>query len=267
MVAKMHRVHFEGVGEGVIYLPGGCPHKLYSAEEWPLGSYVRFGNKGFVFAHSAGITNLQQGAKPKNIAQPVLWSTIAATVAAGVKQVTVDLAAGAGPAGDGNITKDALKGGEICLMPTWGTGFTRHITGNSAVTGGVGGTFTVDFDSPTPAILTEDVAHAGCIPSPYRSVQSPGSDARTPVVGMPTILAASGKYCFLQVEGPFGIAAQGDVGSTVHELQAVFRADGSIGPHDYEDGEETMGQHAGTIMFPSLAGTQGTPFCNLQIAH
>lgn len=270
MVAKIHRVHFPGVGEGVIHIPGGCPYQYDDEEEYLIGSYVRFGNKGFVYADvgGGGIVNLQYGAKQSGILQPVGWSTIAETVAAGVKQVTVDLASDGGPAGDGNITKDYLKGGEICLMPTWGAGFTRHITGNSAVTGGAGGTFTVDFDSPTPILLTVDVAHAECIPSPYKDVQAlTTGDSKNPVVGMATVVAAAGKFEWLQVEGPFGIAAQTDVGHAGHDLQAVFRHDGTIGPHADADANEAEQQHAGVIMFMSLASGQGTPFINLQIAH
>jgi len=270
MVAKMHRVHIPGVGEGVLHIPGGCPYEYYDDEKWPIGSYVRFGNKGYVFAHiaAAGITALQYGAKQGGVRQPVGWSTVAATVAAGVKQITIDLDGAAGPLGDGNITKDYLKGGEVCIMPTWGTGFTRHITGNSALALGAGGEFTVDFDSPTPALLTEDVAHAECIPSPYKDVACVGiGDGRNPVVGMPTVLAPAGKYCWLQVEGPFGIAAQGDVGNINDRMQAVFRPDGTIGKHLDTDGHEAANQHAGVIMFLNLAGGQGTPFCNLQIAH
>ena len=195
MVAKMHRVHIPGVGEGVVHIPGGCPYEYYDSEEWPIGSYVRFGNKGFVFAEvgGGGITVLQQGAK-HDLRQPVGWSTIAETVVAGVKQITVDLDAAAGPLGDGNITKDYLKGGEVCIMPTWGTGFTRHITGNSALALGAGGEFTIDFDSPTPVLLTVNVAHAEAIPSPYKAISAIGTgDNRNPVVGMPTVLCASGK--------------------------------------------------------------------------
>lgn len=270
MTAKMHRVHIAGVGEGVIYLPGGCPYELYDSEEWLIGSYLKLGNKGYVFAHvgTAGITVLQYGAKQGGVRQPVGWSTIAATVAAGVKQITIDLAAGAGPAADGNILKDALKGGEVCIMPTWGTGFTRHILGNSAVATGAGGEFTVDFDSPTPAELTVDIAHAECIPSPYKDVAATGiGDGSNPVVGMPTCLAAAGKYTWLQVEGPFGIAAQTDVGNAEDRMQCVFRPDGTIAKHLDTDGHEAANQHAGVIMFLNLAGGQGTPFCNLQIAH
>lgn len=271
MVAKMQRVHLPNIGEGVLYIPGGEPYEYYDDEAYDLGTYVRFGNKGYVFAGvgGVGIVSLQFGAKQVGVWQPVGWSTIAATVAAGVKQVTVDLGASAGPAGDGNITKDYLKGGEICLMPTWGTGFTRHITGNSAVIGGAGGEFTVDFASPTSAILTEDVAHAECIPSPYKAVralQGTGSNTN-PVVGMPTVVAASGKYEWLQVEGPFGIAAQTDVGESGDRMQAVFREDGTISPHDHSDETEKYQQHAGVIMFLARGPGQGTPFVNLQIAH
>lgn len=259
------------VGEGVLYIPGGQPYQYDDKIQYPLGTYVRFGNKGFVYAEigGGGITHLQHGAK-SDVRQPVGWSAIKETVEAGVKQITILLDGGAGPEGGGNLPKDYLKGGEVCIMPVWGTGFTRHITGNSLVDGGSGGEFTVDFDSPTHILLTKDVSHAECIPSIYKGVSAIlTGDPRNPVVGMPTVVAASGKFEFLQVEGPFGIAAQGDVGDDSYKLQAVFRGDGTIGPHGatFGDGQETPNQHAGVIMFMNLAGGQGCPFVNLQIAH
>ncbi len=268
MVAKIQRVHLKGVGEGILYLAGGEPYEYDDDEKFSIGTYGRFGNKGFIYALSAGITHLQYGAKKGNVYQPVGWSTIAETVVAGVKQITVDLAAGAGPAADGNIALDELKGGEVCIMPTWGTGFTRHITGNSAVVGGAGGEFTIDFGTPTPIALTVDVAHAEAIPSPYKDVVAKATGyGGSPVLGMPTLVTPTGKYCWLQVEGPFGIAAQGDVGNAIDRMQCVFRPDGTIGPHLDADGHEAANQHAGVIMMLSLTGGQGTPFCNLQIAH
>lgn len=270
MVAKMHRIHIPNVGEAVLHIPGGEPYEYYDSEKWPIGTYARFGGKGYMFAGvgGSGITHLQHGAK-SDVRQPVGWSTIAETVAAGVKQVTVDLDGSAGPEGDGNLPKDYLKGGEICMMPVWGTGFTRHIAGNSLVEGGLGGTFTVDFGTPTPILLTVDIAHAECIPSIYKGISATNTgDAKNPVVGMPTLVTPSGKFCWLQVEGPFGIAAQGDVGEADYKLQAVFRPDGTIGPHDIDAGnDEKPQQHAGYIMFLSLTGAQGTPFIMLQIAH
>lgn len=273
MTAKIHRVHFPGVGEGIVQSGGGEPYQTDDVQQYDLGAYVRFGNKGFVYGLSAGIAITQQGASSgSSVPQPVQWTTIAATVEAGAKQVTVDLPVLQGPASDGNIAKDALVGGEICLMPTWGTGFTRHITGNSAVVGDSGGEFTVDFDTPINAKLTVDASWAECTVSPYKDLKTGVSaSAYSPIVGMPTCLAVDGKYLWLQVEGPFGIAAQTDVGATGHDMQAVFRRDGTIGPHIDDEAEQEMAQHAGVIMFMAYAVAggfkQGLPFCNLQIAH
>ena len=267
MVAKMQRFHIPNVGEGMMFKPGGSPYQYDDEERFPLGAYIRLGNKGFVYGHSAGITSLQYGSKPQAIIQPVGWSTVAASVAAGVTEITFDLGASAGPAGDGNIAVDYLKWGEACIMPAWGTGFTIMILGNTVITGDGGGVVTLTLASPIPTACTVDVAHIECIPSPYRSLVSPANDPLTQVVGMPTCVAVAGKYLWLQVEGPFGIAAAADVGNSSDRLQAVFKGNGTIGPHDYNDAAEGYNQHAGTIMFPAQGGGQGTPFINLQIAH
>lgn len=272
MVAKMHRVHFPGVGEGVVHSLGGEPYETDDDQEYDLGAYIRLGNKGFVYGLSAGIAITQQGAAPAGIPQPVQWTTVAKTVAAGAKQVTIDFPADQGLLSDGNITKDYLKGGQICLMPTWGTGFTRTITGNSVVATSAGGEMIVYFDTPTNAEVRENDSWAECIPSLYKGLKTGISvSAHTPVIGMPTCLAADGKYLWLQVEGPFGISAQGDVGADGHIMQAVFRRDGTIGPHSDVEQEEENAQHAGVIMFMKYTSgggfAQGLPFCNLQIAH
>jgi len=265
--AKMHRVHLSNVGEGIVYLPGGVPYQTDDEEVFPIGSFARFGRKGFVYAKSAGITNLSLGCK-NSIHQTISWSAIGADAAIGDTQVTVTVGASGGQGADGTVAKDAYKGGEIMISPggaTYTNRMSRGIIGNDVLA--AAGDMVVYLDGPITYALIEDTAVCEVMASPYSGV-STDIDGAHPVMGMATCIAASGKYLWIQVEGLTGqVVCQTDVGNTDHRGQCVFRSDGSIGPHDDADAMEEYAQHAGFIPMLSPADTQGLPFVMLQIAH
>ncbi len=266
--ATMHRVHFPGIGEGVVHEPGGTPYATDAVRQYPLGSYLRLGNKGFVYALSAGITDCSKGVK-NSVHQINGWASIAADAAVGATSITFDMAADQGSDGSGNIAEDYLVGGEIMLGPLGGrlTVMSRTIVSNTALTGDGGGECTVVIDTPIHTALVEDTSICEVMASLYKGVGT-SIDGAHVVCGVATCLAASGKFLWLQVEGPCGgLIAQGDVGNTNHRFQAVFRHDGTVGPHDDADVYEEYAQHAGVIMATSKADTQGLPFVMLQIAH
>ena len=266
--ATMHRIHFPLVGEGVVHEPGGTPYETDDVLQYPLGSYLRLGNKGFVYALSAGITNTSFGVK-NSVHQINGWASIAADAAVGATSITFDMASDQGTDGSGNIAEDYLVGGEIMLGPLGGrlTVMSRTIVSNTELIGGGGGECTVVIDTPIHTALVADTSVCEVIASLYKGVAT-DIDAYHAVVGIATCLAASGKYLWLQVEGPCGgLISQLDVGEAGSRFQCVFRHDGSIGPHDDADAYEEFAQHAGYIMVLAKANTQGLPFIMLQIAH
>lgn len=266
MVAKMHRLHLPKIGEGVLHIPGGVPFETDDTEVYPVGSYLRLGNKGFVYAESLGITNTGFGVK-QDIDQSIGWSNIGADAEVGVTQVVVTVASDAGVLGNGRVTKDYFKGGEIMIGDT-GTRLnviSRGVIGNDALTT-AGGDMIVYLDAPIPVALVEDTSVCEMMASPYRGVKTQ-TNAHQPVMGMATCIAASGKFLWLQVEGICGgCISQTDFG-WISDMQCVFRADGSMGKHDPTDGSEKYQQHAGFIVAPNPSNVQGLPFIMLQIAH
>ena len=266
MTAKMHRVHFPKIGEGVVHIPGGVPFETDDEEEYPIGSYMRLGNKGFVYAKSAGITNTSLGVK-QSVAQSISWSAIGADAEVGATQVTVTVGGSAGPSSNGTVTKDYYKGGEIMIGDTGSrlNVISRGIIGNDVLA--AAGDMIVYLDAPIPVALVEDTSVCEVMASPYLGVAT-DIDGAHPIMGVATCIAAAGKFLWLQVEGLCGqLICQTDVGNTNHRAQCVFRHDGSIGPHDDADALEEYAQHAGFIPALSPTDTQGLPFVMLQIPH
>lgn len=267
MPAKIHRIHFPEIGEGVVNVPGGVPFEIDDNMEYSLGSYLRLGNKGFVYGQSAGITDCSKGAK-QAIHQSIGWSSIGADADVGDTQVTVTVASDAGILGNGRVTKDYFKGGEIMIGDTGSrlNVVSRGVVGNDVLTT-AGGDMIVYLDAPIPVALVEDTSVCEMMTSPYLGLKT-DTNSMHPVMGLPTCLAASGKFLWLQVEGINGqVMCQTDIGNGAARFQGVFRNDGTIGPHDDGDSSEEWQQHAGFVVSLNPSDGQGLPFVMLQIAH
>ena len=260
MVAKIHRMHIPGVGEAIVHIPGGVPYEADDLEAVSIGSYMRVGNKEFIYSKAGGTTNPNLGIK--NIArQAVAYNNVARAYDAGVTSVVVDVGASDGD-GSGNIAVNALVGGEILFFPHSDNAFTRGIISNTVVSGG--GEMTVGLDSPTPVALTLDTDDMECMASPYYAVQH-SNDDRATVVGIPTVVATVGQFLWLQVGGPNWISPQTDIGAAALDFECVFRHDGSI---ELQDSTTKLHQqHAGCVVAQAIGDGQGAPFVFLQIAH
>ena len=264
MTGKIQRLHIPGVGEGIIFKPGGVPYEADAIKQFPYGSYMRIGNKGFVYAQATGTLNTDMGCKSP-LRQAIAYATIAAAAAAFATSIVIDVGAADGD-GSGNIAADALIEGEVVIFPHSSNTFTRGITGNTATTGDTGGEMTITLDSPIPVALTVDTDHGEAIASPYSSVQTL-ADTTSSVLGIPTVAATIGQYLWLQVEGPSWVAPQGAVSTGNNDREVIFRHDGSLDQHDYNDANTKFGQHAGVIAMNAIGGGQGAPVVFLQIAH
>ncbi len=260
MANKTARLFIPGVGESFVNIGGGTPYEQDTVQKYPFGTILSLGLQKFAYASANGTQNPDVGS---HIAagQHVSYATIAASAAAGVSSLTLDVAGTDGESGDGVIAANELVGGYILVFPHSSNTFMRQIVSNTAVSTGE---MTVTLDSPTPAAVVVDVSHCECMASPFRKVIS-GNYPKQAIVGIPTYPATTGKYFWLLVDGVGWASPQAEVGEADHDLQVVFRHDGSIDEHDYSDAYVTKQQHAGYVLTHAPAGTQGAPFVKFSI--
>lgn len=196
--------------------------------------------------------------------QEVAITTIAAAAVLGAKSIILDVQSGDGIANDGVIAVNSLVNGYVVVFPHSDNSFTRLITANTVVAGG-GGECTLTLLNGIPATLAAgDVDHGEAMASPYADVRV-GSAADKSIVGIPTFKATVGQYLWIQTWGTVWIAPQTTVSVGNNHRQVVFRHDGSVDDHDYNDATVTQGQHAGFVLKQGNGGGQGAAFIMLQI--
>lgn len=256
MVAKMHRMHLPKVGEGVIHIPGGVPFEADDTPLYPPGSYMRLGNKEFIYAIAGGSLIPDVGAM-NSFSQKVSMRNTSAKILIGATVITITVAAGL------EIAEDELAGGEIVVFPGDNNSFTRGIVSNNAIATGVGGTLAVVVDSPIPVEIPAGKG-CECIRSPYSAVKENQGEWAM-VMGMPTVVATVGQGLWLQVSGPSWAAPAAEVGALVKNQEAVFVGNGSLALRSTAGNEDC--QFAGVIIATAEGGGQGAPFIMLQIAH
>ncbi len=262
MAGKMARLHIPGVGESVIQVDGGTPYEQDTLQKYPLGTILQLGLQKYAYAKAYGTQN-PDVASHLGCHQHMAYTTVAASAAAGVSTITADFGSGDGAASDGVLAANELVGGFIVVFPHSSNTFIRQIIGNTAVASG-GGEVTITLDSPTPAAVVADVSHCEAMASPFLNVVS-GNYPTRPCVGIPTYPATTGKYFWLLVEGISWVSPQAEVGVNDHNMEIVFRHDGSVDEADYSDAYTTKQQHAGFVLTRAAAGTQGAPFMKFKI--
>lgn len=264
MTAKLHRVHFPNVGEAIIHKPGGVPYGYDDIKQYPYGSYVRLGDKGFVYARANSLLDTAFGAWCGE-AQKMGYMNVAADVAVGATVITITVTA------TQNIAADELKGGYIHVFANTINAFTRGIVSNTAIV--TSGVMTVVMDSPAPVAVTAGDGVEAHI-NPYSKVINTAGGADEDqgghfnmILGMPTYPLAAGKKGWLQVSGPHHIVNDVLVGSLDGYIEVVFGSNGSISVRNATT--KLRAQHAGFIIAaaPGGGGGQGCPFVMLQIAH
>jgi len=235
-----------------------------TTQRFPIGTIYHLGRKAYVYALAGGTLNPDLGASPYNY-QHVGYTTIAASTIVGQKEITIDVSAAMGAAEDGAIAKDELFNGEMVLMDNSGKIYTRGILENTVLAAG-GGEMTVTIDHGIEVALTTDTDHAECMASPYIDVRTDGTAYKS-VVGVPVCIATVGQYCWLQTWGPCWVAPQAAVGTGNNDRQVIFRHDGSVDQHDYNDANTKFGQHAGWNMANAIGAGQGAALIYLQISR
>jgi hypothetical protein len=261
-------------GRGIVLPPwvnaqGGyanlLPPNIYefdTIQKYPLGTKLKAGDCVWHYCRSGGITNMDLLVKA-GLRQYHAYNTIAADADAGDTTVVIDVAAGDGPAADGEIAVNALAGGWIVIFPHDDNAFTRQILSNTAVAAG-GGEMTLELTDPIPYDLDVDADHGECAPSIWYGVHT-ANDTVSSVMGAAEVLAASGTFLWLKTWGPHWISPQAAISVGNNNRQVVARHDGSLDEHDYNDADVTLAQHVGFVLFNDPAGAQAAPFVMLQI--
>ncbi len=271
MTASMQRMHFPNVGEGTIYKGSGVPYWSDDEQQFPYGSYMRLGNKGFVYCNALSLLDTAFGAWFSE-AQKMGYMVTAADIAAGDTTVTITVTA------TQNIAANELAGGYLEMFANTINVFTRGIISNTAIVSS--GTMTVVMDSPAPQAVDAG-AGVEAMHSPYSNViNTAGGNNGDPqgghsnmILGMPTYPLAAGKKGWLQVSGPCWVVPDVKVASDDGFITAIFGANGSISVRDATDPQVGTGkmhaQLAGYVMAaaPGGGGGQGAPFLMLDIAH
>ncbi len=246
------------------YQLGVCT--IDSVQRYVLGTrYVTWDGKVYKYAKAGATLDPDLGAK-SYATQNLAYVTFAAgqTASIGQRQVNCTFANTDGLANSGLVAENELAGGECVIFSDTVVTMRRTIVGNTGVATG-GGTCTIYVDTPWNTAITAATSFIEAIGSPYLDVRN-SQDATKAVIGVPCAAATTTyPFTWLQTWGKCWIAPQADLGAGGYKNQAVFRDDGSIGPHDDSDAVEEYAQHAGFVIQTAQAGTQGAPFIMLQI--
>ena len=230
-------------------------------QQYPVGTKLVDSERVFYYAKSLGITNTDMGVK-NGYTQHIAFTTIAAVAVAGTTKVVIDVAATDGVLANGAIAEDELAGGYVVIFPHATNSFTSRIVSNTATTGA--GEMTLALGDELPVAIDVDTDHGECMANPFLGVKN-AADSTSSVMGMARMIAASGKWLWLQTWGPIWIAPQAEVSVGNNDRQVVFRHDGSVDEYDYSDLNVTKAQHAGFVLANASGGGQGAAFIMLQI--
>ena len=197
-----------------------------------------------------------------NVAATTHYASILTNVAIG--GLTCDFDAGEGA---GLPAANAFAGAYVVIYAGGeGNGPVQQRLVVSSSVGDGSGYVTLTFAEPLiRAIDTGD--GLAIIKNPYSNVKESTGTQRQGFCGPSGAYHVSGSvYVWTQTWGMCWIAPGGDgvIGDVVGEQQAVFRADGSIEPHDAANATTLHSQHAG-VLVQNTSGTSATPFLLLQI--
>lgn len=233
-----------------------------TAQKYPLGTKFVDGDRVYRYAKAGGaITRTDLGVKnglPQGVAQRAV-----AAAAIGATSVTVTCASPDGALGTGVITEDEFAGGYILFFTVGAVApydkQVRLIKGNTAGTTSI--VFT--FDRGLEIALVAATSKVEAMASPYKSVVI-SSAIHYPVVGIPTVLATSGQYLWIQTWGVCWISLQAGCG-VAGNIGLTFRHDGSLSEALTAVSGVVTNQYAGFCMAGNITATQAAPFFMLQI--
>ena len=239
-----------------------------TVQKYPVGTKLIDGERVLYYCRAAeAITNIDLAVE-NYYAQSVAYAAVAAAAIPGAKSIIIDVANTDGREKDGAIGVNDLAGGWLVIFGHDDDATTHRILTNTVMTAALisAGTpeMTLTLQDEINATLVADSDHAECMESFFNNVGM-GSSATKPIVGVAQAKCSSGNWIWVQTWGPCWIPPQTEVGDAGHDLQVVFRHDGSVDEHDYDDSNVTKQQHAGFVMAQANAGGQGAAFIMLQI--
>lgn len=238
--------------------------KRDTTQRFPIGTIYRPDVRSFSYAYAGATLSSDQGCEPADY-QHIGYVSVAEDTVIGAKELILDTGAGTGAGLDGAFALDELKNGTIVIFDKSQSSFCRRIVGSSLVASG-GGEMTVKLDQAMGVALIGDTDKVECIASSFIDVRIGATTTRS-IVGIPEYNATVGQYVWIQTWGPRWIAPQGAVGGSNNDRQVVFRHDGSVDQHDYNDANTKFAQHAGWNMANGIGGGQGAAFIFLQISY
>lgn len=184
---------------GFLQLASQDIRKISDTKQHRLGA-VGVTRDGRVYRYSqAGGTTLAPGklAVAATVDSNVTNKTVAATVAAGVRQVVIDAG--------GAITANAYADGFLTINDATGEGITYAVRGNSATSGAA--ELTVDLDEPVEVGLTVDVSEASLTKNPWDDVVISVVDQADMPVGVPNVSITNAYYGWVQTRGVCSVLA------------------------------------------------------------
>ncbi len=270
IIEAIIEVGVQHINYDVIYgelLSGGTEqntHEASATQNYPLGTRrVTPEGDEYRYAKAGATLNCDLGVWSFNT-QHIAYTTVAASALINAEEIVIDVGGSDGVGADGAIAADELVGGCVVVFPHSENSFTRRITANTVIAAG-GGEVTLTLNKPIPVAITVDADHCEACASPYLDVRTGNHGGLRPVLGKADVAATVGQFVWLEVETDLTwFAPQGTVGVGAHDNQVVWRHDGSLDEHDYNDALNTKAQHAGTVMTRAAGETQGAPFIALR---
>lgn len=253
------------IGERLTGRPRQDINVVSTVQNYRTGARMQRGARVYHYGHAGGVlvdNRIVFAANPQDAGMNAVAATGVAV--AGVRTVTIVLAAGEGPAQDGNMPANYLEGGTIVFMTAAGI-YVRGIISNTAVTGGAGGVYNVTLDAPTlGAIVATDSTEV--ISSKYADIVVGGDTVLGGLlstgVGVPTLPTVDGDWLWIQTWGPVWTATDLTLSVGNNNRSGFVHGDGTIQDNAGSGNEY---QRAGTVMANAIGGGQGAPFVNLEL--
>ncbi len=226
-----------------------------TVQKFELGTRYRQDDQVFRYGKAGGALNPQRGAFDRNA-----WfasNTVLAAVA-GQDYVVITTGATSGSLTAGFGLKNLMVGGYY-VQPDGTNKTFRRITGHVAAPTGT--TVKVYLDTPLHKAMVTN-SYSEWLPNPYSILVQPGG-TNACVMGIPTVVIASGSFGWFQTWGPCWVSpnAAADFGGA-SDQQAVFHEGGNITDHD----ANVSAQSAGFIMGERVLGNwKNPPFIFLTI--
>lgn len=264
---EMEQVFDHVLGKRMLGVGPQGMHEVSTVQRYEIGARMQLGSRVFHYAQAGGVIVPDHGAWVAN-EQDVPFRAIGAAAVAGARQIVVTIAANDGPAYDGSMPLNWLKGGTVVVFVDGALrAFTRGILGNTLVAA-PGGDMTLTLDAPIPEAL-DAADDAECIASPYRLVVDQGDthlgggfSLLAGIASLPTVL---NDYLWIQTWGPCWQTIAADVGEAIDRKLVIVNQHGLGFVGGDHAAYLNIGQVAGVVMGNSAAGTQGAPFVNLML--